>query len=86
MSYASIMESLFSKTFENHLISFSFIIISIIIILPLLSDVFLYLNNLYGNYGVYCYLPLNNSDMRYYITRIHIYFTAIKIIFIIITF
>ena len=78
MSYTSIMESLFSKEFEDHLILFSFIIISIIIILPLLSDVFLYLNNLYGNYGVYCYLPLNNSDMRYYITRIHI-FTTISI-------
>ena len=86
MSYTSIMESLFSKTFENHFILFSFIIISIIIILPFLSDVFLYINKLYGNYGVYCYLPLNDSYMRYYINRIHIYFTAIKVIFIIITF
>ena len=86
MAYTSIMESLFAKTFEKRLISFSIIIISILLIIPFLSSLFLFLNKLSGNYGTYCYLPLNNSEMRYYVNRIHIYFTSIKAFFIIITF
>ena len=86
MSYSSIMESLFAKTFQKNFICFSFIIISILIIIPFLSSLFLYLNQLSGNYGAYCYLPLNNAEMRYYVNKIHIYFTAIKVIFIIVTF
>ena len=84
--YTSIMESLFYKSFQNHFISFSFIILSVLIIIPFLSSTFLFLNKLSGNYGVYCYLPLNNTEMRYYVTKIHIYFTAIKVFFIIISF
>jgi hypothetical protein len=86
MSYSSIMESLFAKTFQKNFICFSFIIISILIIIPLLSSLFLYSNQLSGNYGTYCYLPLNNAEMRYYVNKIHIYFTTIKAIVIIITF
>lgn len=86
MTYTSIMESLFTKTFEEYFISFSFIIITLIIIIPFLSSLFLFLNSLTGNYGSYCYLPLNTTEMRYYVTRIHIYYTAIKSFFIIITF
>jgi hypothetical protein len=80
------MESLFAKTFQKNFICFSFIIISILIIIPLLSSLFLYSNQLSGNYGTYCYLPLNNAEMRYYVNKIHIYFTTIKAIVIIITF
>ena len=86
MTYTSIMESLFSKTFENNFLLFSIIILFIIIVIPFLSSLFLFLNKLSGNYGVYCYLPLNNSEMRYYVNKIHIYFTAIKAFFITITF
>ena len=86
MGYTSIMESLFYKSFQNHFISFSFIILSLLILIPFLSSTFLFLNKLSGNYGVYCYLPLNNTEMRYYVTKIHIYFTAIKVFFIIISF
>ena len=86
MGYTSIMESLFYKSFQANFISFSFVIISVLIIIPFLSSIFLFLNKLSGNYGVYCYLPLNNTEMRYYVTKIHIYFTAIKAFFIIITF
>jgi len=85
MTYSSIMESLFPKTFENNHLSFSIIILSFLIIIPFLSSLFLFLNKLSGNYGIYCNLPLNNSEMRYYVNRIHIYFTSIKAFFIIIT-
>ena len=85
MVYTSIMDSLFKAQFEEHFILFSFISIFILVLIPFLSSLFLYLNQLSGNYGVYCYLPLNNSEMRFYVTRIHIYFTSIKIFFIIST-
>ena len=86
MAYTSIMESLFTKTFEDHFILLTFIIIFVLIAIPLLSSLFLFLNKLSGNYGSYCYLPLNTAEMRYYVNRIHLYFTTIKIFFIIITF
>ena len=86
MGYTSIMESLFYKSFQANFLSFSIIIILVLIIIPFLSSTFLFLKKLSGNYGVYCYLPLNNTEMRYYVAKIHIYYTAIKIFFIIITF
>lgn len=86
MSYVCIMESMNKQTFENHplLIAFSFLFI--LFIIPFLSSLFLFLNELSGNYGAYCFLPLNNEEMRYYIVKIHIFYTALKVCFIIITF
>ena len=86
MIYTSIMESLFKARFENNFVIFSLISIFVLILIPFFSSLFLFLNKLSGNYGVYCYLPLNNSEMRFYVNRIHIYFTSIKAFFIIITF
>ena len=83
MIYTSIMESLFPKQFNIRFILFSIIIISVLILIPLCSSLFLYLNKLTGNFGTYCYLPLNNEEMRYYVVRIHIYYTGIKVFFII---
>ena len=73
-------------TFENHLLLFSIIFIFLLIIIPFFSSLYIFLNKLSGNYGAYCYLPLNNEEMRFYIIKIHIYYTAIKFCFIIITF
>ena len=86
MSYICIMESMNKIAFENHPLLFSIIFASILFLIPFISSLFLFINELSGNYGAYCYLPLNNEEMRYYINTIHIYYTAIKACFIIITF
>ena len=86
MSYVCIMESMNKICFQNHPVFLSFLCVFILLILPFFSTLFLYVNELSGNYGAYCYLPLNNEEMRYYVIKIHIYFTAIKICFIIMTF
>ena len=86
MTYLCIMESMNKITFENHFLLFSIIFIFLLILIPFCSSIYIYLNDLSGNYGAYCFLPLNNEEMRFYIIRIHIYFTAVKFCFIIITF
>ena len=86
MSYLCIMESMNKISFENHLVLFSIIFMIVLILIPFFSSFFIFFNKLSGNYGAYCYLPLNNEEMRYYIIKTHIYFTAIKFCFIIITF
>jgi hypothetical protein len=86
MTYICIMESMNKLSFENHFLLFSIIYIFILITIPFLLSLYVYLNDLSGNYGAYCYLPLNNEEMRFYIVRIHIYYTAIKFCFIVITF
>lgn len=86
MTYICIMESMNKIIFENHLILFSIIFIFLLILIPFFSSLYIFLNDLSGNYGAYCYLPLNNEEMRFYIIKIHIYYTAFKACFIIITF
>jgi len=86
MSYICIMESMNKLAFENHLLLFSIIFILTLIIIPLIPTLFIFLNRLSGNYGAYCFLPLNNEEMRYHIIRIHIFYTSIKFSFIIMTF
>lgn len=86
MSYICIMESMNKMTFENHLLLFTIIYIAALIAIPLLSSLFIFFNRLSGNYGAYCYLPLNNEEMRYHVIRIHIFYTSIKSSFIIMTF
>ena len=86
MTHLCIMESMNKITFENHLLLFSILFIFLLIIIPFLSSLHIFLNDLSGNYGAYCYLPLNNEEMRFYIIKVHIYYTAAKLCFIIITF
>jgi hypothetical protein len=85
MTYLCIMESMNKILFENHLLLFSILFLFILLLISFLSSLFLFLNKLSGNYGAYCFLPLNNEEMRYYVIKIHIYYTAIKFCFIIIT-
>ena len=85
MAYLCIMESMNKMFFENHLILFSILFLFVLLLIPFFSSLFLFLNKLSGNYGAYCLLPLNNEEMRYYVITIHIYYTAMKLCFIIIT-
>ena len=86
MAHICILESMNKISFENHHILCSIIFIIILILIPFPSSIFLFINRLSGNYGAYCHLPLNNEEMRFYIIKTHIYFTAVKLCFIIITF
>ena len=86
MAYICIMESMNKLFFENHDFLLSIIFLLVLIILPSLTTLFLFINKLSGNYGAYCLLPLNNEEMRFYIIKIHIYYTAFKLSFILITF
>ena len=86
MSYICIMESMNKSFFQNHRILLSIICVFILLTIPFFSSLFIYVNKLSGNYGAYCYLPLNNEEMRFYVIKIHIYFTALKICCIIMTF
>ena len=85
MAYLCIMESMNKMFFENHLILFSILFLFILLLIPFFSSLLLFLNKISGNYGAYCFLPLNNEEMRYYVITIHIYYTAIQLCFIIIT-
>ena len=80
------MESMNKEFFANHPLLLSIICVFILIIFPFFSSLFLFINELSGNYGAYCYLPLNNEEMRFYVIKIHINFTALKICLIIMTF
>ena len=86
MSYICIMESMNKILFENHRLLLSIICVFILLIIPFFSSFFLYVNELSGNYGAYCYLPLNNEEMRFYVIKIHIYYTTLNLCFIIMTF
>jgi hypothetical protein len=86
MTYICIMESMNKLFFENHEFLISIIFLLMLILIPALTTLYLSLKKLSGNYGVYCLLPLNNEEMRFYIIKIHIYYTAFKIGFILITF
>jgi len=85
MTYICIMESMNKLSFENHNLLFSILFILAIVLIPILTSLFLFFNRLSGNYGAYCLLPLNNEEMRLYTIKIHIYYTAFKFGFIIMT-
>ena len=86
MSYICVLDTTNKLLLETHHKLFAFILFSFTLIISSISPIYLYFSDLSGNFGSYCFLPLNAQEIRVYIVKVHLYFLAFKLGIVFITF